>query len=123
MRQVEKTASGMILRIVATILVFTAFLVGSLIYVGFYAGSYDLFQKIIVVLVAFILATATVAIMWVSWAGRRGWMPHPDTALSFLHRIHNNGGLTVTIWTSGGFPQRHRRDESFTLGRTGGKNE
>jgi hypothetical protein len=74
MQQVEKTASGMILRIVATILVFTAFLVGSLIYVGFYAGSYDLFQKIIVVLVAFILATATVAIMWVSWAGRRGWI-------------------------------------------------
>ena len=64
----------MILRIVVTILVFTAFLVGSLIYVGFYASSYDLFQKIIVVLVAFILATATVAIMWVSWAGRRGWM-------------------------------------------------
>jgi len=74
MQQVEKTASGMILRIVATILVFTAFLVGSLIYVGFYASSYDLFQKIIVVLVAFILAIATVAIMWVSWAGRRGWM-------------------------------------------------
>ena len=74
MQQVEKTASGMILRIVATILVFTAFLVGSLIYVGFYAGSYDLFQKIIVVLVAFILAIATVAIMWISWAGRRGWI-------------------------------------------------
>jgi high-affinity Fe2+/Pb2+ permease len=74
MQQVEKTASGMMRRIGATILVFTAFLVGSLIYVGFYASSYDLFQKIIVVLVAFILATATVAIMWVSWAGRRGWM-------------------------------------------------
>ncbi len=74
MQQVEKTASGMILRIVATILLFTAFLVGSLIYVGFYDGSYDLFQRIIVVLVAFILATATVAIMWVSWAGRRGWI-------------------------------------------------
>jgi high-affinity Fe2+/Pb2+ permease len=74
MQQVEKTASGMVWRIVGTILVFTAFLVGSLIYVGFYASSYDLFQKIIVVLVAFILATATVAIMWVSWAGCRGWM-------------------------------------------------
>jgi high-affinity Fe2+/Pb2+ permease len=74
MQQVEKTASGMTWRIVATILVFTAFLVGSLIYVGFYASSYDLFQKIIVVLIAFILATATVAIMWLSWAGRKGWI-------------------------------------------------
>lgn len=72
--QVEKTATGMVWRIIGTILVFTAFLVGSLIYVGFYAGSYSLFQKIIVVLVAFILAIATVAIMWVSWAGRKGWI-------------------------------------------------
>ena len=75
MEQVEKkTSNGMIWRIIGTILVFTAFLVGSLIYVGFYAGSYDLFQKVIVVLIAFILAIATVAIMWVSWAGRRGWI-------------------------------------------------
>ncbi len=74
MEQVDKAASGMVLRIVGTILVFTAFLVGSLIYVGFYTSGYTLFQRIVVVLVALILATATVAIMWVSWAGRRGWI-------------------------------------------------
>ncbi len=74
MEQVDKAASGMVLRIVGTILVFTAFLVGSLIYVGFYTSGYSLFQRIVVVLVALILAIATVAIMWVSWAGRRGWI-------------------------------------------------
>jgi hypothetical protein len=74
MEQVNKAAGGMVWRIVGTILVFTGFLVGSLIYVGFYTSTYDLFQKIVVVLVALILAIATVAIMWVSWAGRRGWI-------------------------------------------------
>ncbi len=52
MEQVDKAASGMVLRIVGTILVFTAFLVGSLIYVGFYTSGYSLFQRIVVVLVA-----------------------------------------------------------------------
>ncbi len=61
-------------RIIGTIVAFSAFLVGSLIYVGFYASSFDLTQKIIVVLVALILAFAAIAIMWVSFAGRRGWM-------------------------------------------------
>ena len=74
MDQVDKATSGMVWRIVGTILVFTAFLVGSLVYVGFYTSGYNLFQKIVVILVALILATATVAIMWVSWAGRRGWI-------------------------------------------------
>ena len=61
-------------RIIGTIVAFSAFLVGSLIYVGFYASSFDLTQKIIVVLVALILEFAAIAIMWVSFAGRRGWM-------------------------------------------------
>jgi uncharacterized membrane protein YdbT with pleckstrin-like domain len=74
MEQVDKPAGGMVLRIVGTILVFTAFLVGSLIYVGFYTNGYSLFQKIVVFLVALILAIATIAIMWVSWAGRKGWI-------------------------------------------------
>lgn len=61
-------------RIVGTILAFSAFLIGSLIYVGFYTTGFDLGQKIIVVLVALIIAFAAVAIMWVTFAGRRGWM-------------------------------------------------
>ena len=74
MEKVDKTATGLIRRIIGTILAFSAFLIGSLIYVGFYAGSFDLTQKVIVVLVALILAFAAVAIMWVTFAGRRGWM-------------------------------------------------
>jgi uncharacterized membrane protein YdbT with pleckstrin-like domain len=74
MEQVDRAARGMVWRIIGTILTLTAFLVGTLIYVGFYTDGYSLFQKIVVFLVGFILAIAVVAIMWVAWAGRRGWI-------------------------------------------------
>lgn len=68
-------ARGLLWRIIGTIITLTAFLVGSLIYVGFYAVDFTLGQKVIVVLVALILAVAALAIIWVSFAGRRGWIP------------------------------------------------
>jgi len=74
MEQVDKTAGGIVSRIIGTILTLAAFLVGTLIYVGFYTNGYSLFQKIVVFLVGFILAIAVVAVMWVAWAGRRGWI-------------------------------------------------
>ncbi len=74
MEKVDKMATGLMWRIVGTVVAFSAFLIGSLIYVGFYASSFDLTQKIIVVIVALILAFAAIAIMWVTFAGRRGWM-------------------------------------------------
>lgn len=64
----------MVGRIVGTIITLAGFLVGSLIYVGFYTAGYTLFQKIVVVLVALIIAIAAISVMWVSWAGRRGWI-------------------------------------------------
>ena len=74
MEKVEKMAAGLMWRIVGSIVALSGFLIGSLIYVGFYASNFDLTQKAIVVLVAFILASAIIAIMWVAFAGRRGWM-------------------------------------------------
>ena len=74
MENVEKMAGGLMWRIIGSIIALSAFLIGSLIYVGFYTAGFDLGQKIIVVLVALIAAFAAVAIMWVSYAGRRGWM-------------------------------------------------
>ena len=74
MEKVEKIAGGLMWRIIGTIVAFSAFLIGSLIYVGFYANGYDFTQKVIVVLVAVIIAFAAIAIMWVTFAGRRGWM-------------------------------------------------
>ena len=64
---------GLMVRVVLSIITLAAFLAGSLIVVGFYT-NYDWFQKIVVILVAMIIAFAALAIMWVTWAGRRGMM-------------------------------------------------
>ncbi len=64
--------SGMVGRIIFTIVTLAAFLAGSLVYVAFYTGGFSLFQKVVVVLVAVIISVALVAIAWVTWAGRRG---------------------------------------------------
>jgi chromate transport protein ChrA len=74
MEKVEKWSESILWRIIGTIVAFAAFLVGSLIYVGFYAKGYNAFQDFVVVAVALIIALAAIAIMWVTFAGRRGWM-------------------------------------------------
>ncbi|TMI13230.1 hypothetical protein E6H35_07830 [Candidatus Bathyarchaeota archaeon] len=74
--QMEKATQmqrGLMVRVVLSIITLAAFLAGSLIVVGFYT-NYDWFQKIVVILVAMIIAFAALAIMWVTWAGRRGMM-------------------------------------------------
>jgi hypothetical protein len=74
MERAEKMAGDLMWRIIGTIVAFSAFLIASLIYVGFYASGFDLGQKVIVVVVALIIAFAAIAVMWVTFAGRRGWM-------------------------------------------------
>jgi len=61
-------------RIILSIITLSGFLVGSLIYVGFYTAGFTLGQRVIVVLVAFILAVTAISVMWVTYAGRRGLM-------------------------------------------------
>lgn len=74
MERVDSMARGIFWRIVGTIVLAAGFLIGSLVYVGFYTGGYSLGQRIIVVLVGFILAIAAISIMWLTWADRRGWI-------------------------------------------------
>ncbi len=74
MEKVSQMQRGLMARVVLSIITLAAFLAGSLIFVGFYTSGYDLFQKIVVILVAMIVAFAALAIVWVTWAGRRGMM-------------------------------------------------
>jgi hypothetical protein len=74
MEKVDRSSEGILWRIIGTIVAFAAFLVGSLIYVGFYAPRYTAFQDFVVVAVSLIIALAAIAIMWVTFAGRRGLM-------------------------------------------------
>ena len=74
----RRIPSGMMARIIVTIITLAGFLAGSLIYIGFYAGSYNTFQKVVVFLVAFIIAITVVSIAWVTWAERRGMIHMGD---------------------------------------------
>jgi hypothetical protein len=78
MEKEDHMPRGLVARAVLSIVTLAAFLVGSLIFVGFYTSGYDLLQKVVVVLVAMIIAIAALAILWVTyagrWAGRRGMM-------------------------------------------------
>ncbi len=74
MERVNQMQRGLMVRVVLSIVTLAAFLAGSLIVVGFYTSGYDLFQKIVVVLVAMIIAFAALAVLWVTWADRRGMM-------------------------------------------------
>ena len=72
MERVDQMPRALMVRVVLSIITLAAFLAGSLIFVGFYTSGYDLFQKIVVLLVAIIVAFAALAVLWVTWAGRRG---------------------------------------------------
>jgi hypothetical protein len=66
------TQEGMVWRIILTILIPALLLIGAFVYVAFYANGYDLFQKIVIVVVALIASGAIISILWVTWAGGKG---------------------------------------------------
>src|SRR5439155_23323466 len=90
-------AGGLMWRIIGTIVAFSAFLIGSLIYVGLYTSGFDITQKVIVVLVALIVAFAAIAIMWVTFAGRRGWMGDRWGSLPLAPLIYYSANLADSI--------------------------
>ncbi len=59
---------------VISILIPAMLLIGSLIYVAFYAAGYGIFQKIVIIIVAFIVIGVAEALLWMIWAGRKGLM-------------------------------------------------
>lgn len=63
----EETPPGLAPRVVVSIIVFFGLLIFSIIYVAFFAISFSLFQKIAVILVAILVATAILGAMWASW--------------------------------------------------------
>jgi hypothetical protein len=58
---------GLGMRVVVSIIVFFGLLIFAIIYVAFYAMSFSLFQKIAVIIVAILAASAILGAMWASW--------------------------------------------------------
>jgi hypothetical protein len=58
-------------RVVASILGPVAWLSFTLLYVGFWAQGFSLFQSVIVILVSIIILAGLMGAMWASWGMRR----------------------------------------------------
>ena len=68
----QETPPGMASRVAVSIIVFFGLLIFSIIYVAFFASTFDLFQKIAVILVAILVAIAILGAMWASWGIKYG---------------------------------------------------
>jgi hypothetical protein len=68
----QEVPPGLAPRVAISIIVLFGLLILAIIYVAFFAISYSLFQKIAVVLVALLIATAILGVMWASWGIKYG---------------------------------------------------
>ncbi len=68
----QETPPGLASRVAVSIIVFFGLLIFAIIYVAFFATPFDLFQKIAVIVVAVLVATAILGAMWASWGIKYG---------------------------------------------------
>jgi hypothetical protein len=68
---------GLRWRILASIIGPISWLVFTLLYVGFWAAGFSLFQSVIVVLVSILILGGVMGVLWTAWGsryrGRWGW--------------------------------------------------
>ena len=70
--ETKEIPPGLAPRVVVSILVFFGLLIFAIIYVAFFASTFSLFQKIAVIVVAVLVATAILGAMWASWGIKFG---------------------------------------------------
>ncbi len=70
--ETQETPPGLAPRVAVSIIVFFGLLIFAIIYVAFFAASYSTFQKIAVIVVAILVATAILGAMWASWGIKYG---------------------------------------------------
>jgi hypothetical protein len=68
--KVSETSRSVRRRVVASIIAPVAWLSLTLLYVGFWAHGFSLFQSIIVVIVSILVLFAVMAVLWVSFGFR-----------------------------------------------------
>ena len=67
-------SNEMVMMVVISILIPTVLLIGSLLYVAFFATAFNLLQKIVVLLVALIVSLVAESLLWVICASKKGLM-------------------------------------------------
>ncbi|NJD76377.1 MAG: hypothetical protein FIB08_04680 [Candidatus Methanoperedens sp.] len=68
----QEAPPGLASRVVVSIIVFFGLLIFAIIYVAFFGSSFSLFQQIAIILVALLVVTAILAVMWASWGIKYG---------------------------------------------------
>jgi membrane protein YdbS with pleckstrin-like domain len=63
----QETPPGLALRVVVSIIIFFGLLIFAIIYVAFFASSFSLFQQVAIILVALLVATAILGVIWTIW--------------------------------------------------------
>lgn len=66
------TPPGLAPRVAVSIIVFFGWLIFGIIFAAFYAPSFSLFQKISIILVAFLVGIAILGAMWAAWGIKFG---------------------------------------------------
>lgn len=71
----ERSVEGFRWRVLASIIGPVAWICFTLLYVGFWASGFSLFQSIIVILVSVIILGGVMGVLWTSWGPRyhRPW--------------------------------------------------
>ncbi len=68
----QEIPPGMASRVAITIIIFFGLLIFAIIYVAFFASAFSFYQKIAVIVVALLVATAILGAMWASWGIKYG---------------------------------------------------
>ncbi len=68
----QETPPGLASRVTVSIIVFFGLLIFAIVYVAFFGSSFSLFQQIAIILVALLVATAILGVMWASWGIKYG---------------------------------------------------
>ncbi len=63
----QEAPPGLASRVAASIIVFFGLMIFAIIYAAFFASSFDLFQRIAIIIIAILVAIAILGAMWASW--------------------------------------------------------
>ncbi len=68
----QETPPGLASRVAVSVIVFFGLMIFAIIYAAFLAQSFDLFQKVAIIIVAILVAVAILGAMWASWGIKYG---------------------------------------------------
>lgn len=74
----EKMPPGLASRVAVSIVIGVGWLLFLVIFLFFYAGGYNIYQNLAIILASILVVGAILGVMWVHWGVKYGWnWEHP----------------------------------------------